>query len=164
MKFGEFKPRSAFLKLQDGENKVRFVSEAEEFNSVYEGRASQRFVAYVIDRTDGEVKSFTFGATIMKSISALANSQEYGFPDLPPYDVIIIRKGTGKETEYTVNAARKDTALTEIELKMISEQKSIKELSTKLNQTEPKQGIENTNQPPIEEYDKDDIEVKDIPF
>ena len=143
------------MKLVDGENKVRLVSEFEQFISVFKDQPPKtRFVAYVIDRVDGKVKPFTFGAQIAGGIQALATSSEYAFGNLPPYDIIITKSGSGMDTEYKVNAARKDTPLTEEEKEMVAKENPIAELARKLDKSVSA---------PID-VDSEDIDVKDIPF
>ncbi|MEK9207422.1 MAG: hypothetical protein AAB922_03005 [Patescibacteria group bacterium] len=163
MQYKSFKPQSNFYKLSEGENKLRLVGEAEMFISEYQGKPTTRFAAYVIDRVDGQVKPFTFGSQIMGQIASLANGSEYGFDDLPPYDLIVHKTGSGMATEYKVTPARKDTALTQEEEKAVAELKPITELAQKLS-NKVVAGEQNNAQPPIESYEENEISVADIPF
>lgn len=153
MKYNSYQPKSQFMKLVEGENKIRLVSEAEEFISEYNGKQSTRFVANVIDRADGAIKPFTFGSQIMGQLAALANGSEYGFDSLPPYDIIIHKTGSGMATEYKVTPSRKDVALTNEEEKAIAELKPVSEMAQKLSK-------KSDQQVPIEAYD----DVSQIPF
>ncbi len=116
-----------YLKLQDGPNKVRLVSEPKQIWKVFNGKdtetitdasaakakdAKMRFAMYVIDRAAGEVKIAEFGPSIMGQVADLAESDEYGFEGLPPYDMTIVKEGSGMDTEYKVIAARQNTELT----------------------------------------------------
>lgn len=129
-----------YLKLQDGPNKIRIVSDAKQIWKVFNGKdtvtitdpnadrpkeAKMRFAVIVIERASGEVKLAEFGASIMGQVADLAESDEYGFDGLPPYDITIIREGSGLETEYKVIAARQNTPLTAEEQAKIASMGSI---------------------------------------
>lgn len=118
---------SRFIKLTEGENPVRLVSGFTIYQKAYQGgKPSTRYACYAIDRKDGEIRFFEMGASIFKQVQALAMSSEYGFDDTPPYDMVVIRQGTGPmDTEYTVRPARKDTELTNEEKAKIAELKPI---------------------------------------
>ncbi len=125
--------KGAWLNLKEGENKMRIVSDFADYGNHFfppnksficigqendcayckdGNKPSVQFVGYVIDRTDNQVKVLRIGYTIYKQISEFGKNEEYGFEGLPPYDITIVRKGQGKETEYTVIPARKNTELT----------------------------------------------------
>jgi len=133
-----------WMNLEEGENKVRIVSEFTDYGSHYNNQIKKsviclgkkdceicqhgdvpkvQYLGWVIDRKDQEVKLLRIGHTIFKGIGELANNTEYKFDDLPSYDITIIRKGEGKDTRYNTIAARKDTKLTEEEEKKISKLK-----------------------------------------
>lgn len=133
----------SYLKLKHGENKIRIVSEAEVFGKHFKNKKSTvclgkeecdlcqegdkpkpSWLMWVIDRTDGNLKMLEAGYQIISQIQKMAQSSEYGFEDLPNYDIIIQKEGEALETEYTVTPARKDTELTIEERKNISELKS----------------------------------------
>lgn len=132
MKFNDYQnyvsSSNDFMNLKQGENKLRIVSEFETFQAEFQGKLKDRFMCYVIDRTDGQIKPFTTGASVFKQMGEHSVSSEYGFTDLPPYDVIIKKTGEGLDTEYLVTPARQDTPLTDEEKKNISELKPISEI------------------------------------
>jgi hypothetical protein len=134
---------SKYLKLHEGENKIRIVSEAgvmgkhwiEKKTIICIGKdegcsgcetgndPKPVWLCYVIDRTDNKIKLAEFGYTIIQQIQKLAQSEEYKFDVIPPYDITIVKTGSGLETEYTVIASRKDTPLTaeeEFEIKRLT--------------------------------------------
>ena|SRR3990167_9705367 len=166
MKYQDYKPTSKFLTLEQGENKIRLLTEAEQFTNVYNNIETTRFVAYAIDRKDGQIKPFTFGASIIGQIMQLARGTEYGFTtDTPPYDLIINRKGTEKATEYTVAPARKDTPLTKAETDALAELKPIAELAAKLDKKLVASEDHTKQTAPIEAYsDEGEISADQIPF
>lgn len=158
MKYSDYKSavgdKSGFVTLKDGENRLRLVSEAEPVRSFYEGKPRKKFVAYAIDRSDGKVKPFTFGATIFRRLGELSVSSEYAFDSLPPYDIIVKKTGTGKETEYSVDASRKDSELTQEEIDQVKSQTPISELARKLDDDEPVQG---------DPKKSEEVKMEDIP-
>ena len=142
---------SKFLKLKQGENKVRIVSEVGVFGKHWIDKKTiicvgkdkgchmcvagnlpkPQWLCWAIDRADNKIKQWEMGYTIIQQIQKLAQSEEYGFDDLPPYDITVIKQGEGLETEYSVIAARKDTPLTEVEQDEIENLPAIPEILEK---------------------------------
>ncbi len=148
-----------WMKLKDGSNKVRIVSDFADYgihsikdNGKYRSEVcigkdngcyycSQglpvkvQFLGWVIDRADNQVKLLRIGWVIASQIKAYQESEEYGFKDLPPYDIDIVRSGEGLETDYNVIPARKDTPLTPEEEEMIAKMvKDPKEIINKMKE------------------------------
>lgn len=136
----------AFFKAKQGANRVRIVSEPIEVYSIYskgsnsfrkfltekaaleakthlspDERFSKKYAMYIINRDTSQVQIAEFGPSIMKELVTLASSDDYGFEDVPPYDVTITKTGEQMETEYAVLPARANTELTKEELLMIGE-------------------------------------------
>lgn len=131
--YDSYKPinPSKFMTLEQGENKIRIVSDFVQYGMHYpKGKkpmycfgfkvchecielqpVKERILYWVIDRKDGQIKDLDVGNSIFKEIKRLRNSSEYGFDVIPPYDMIITMTGTGLDTEYTVMAARANTEL-----------------------------------------------------
>ena len=123
MKLGdiEIKSNSQFLKLEEGANKIRLVSEFIIREVTFPGseKPSQRYCAWVIDRKSNELRMAEFGKQIMKQLKTLCSNPDYAFDVVPEYDITINRAGSGIETEYSVVPDRKDTPITEDEQKLI---------------------------------------------
>ena len=138
-----------FYKLQAGENRIRLVSEPESFGSHYVtaekksficlgksecnwckvgDKPRARFYYWVIDRKDGVIKLAEFGWAVIGEVKALHDSAEYSFDDVPPYDLIITKLGTGMDTEYKVMASRTNVALTSEEAEKVKALKPLSEL------------------------------------
>lgn len=119
-----------YFKLDSGENKFRILTEPEPTASHYiaQGtkpaqctqdptceycakgiKVSYKVILYVLDRKDNQVKLAELPWSIYKAIGELANSSEYGFKSLPPYDLIVIRSGEGKEVRYQTTPGRDET-------------------------------------------------------
>jgi hypothetical protein len=124
-----------YFKLQEGDNRVRLMSECLERPGEYNGKPTFKWLCYVLDRKDGQVKPFFMAHTIYKQIEAFQLNPEYAFEEVPmPYDITINAKGAGtKEVDYTVVAARQNSQLTVDELKALEAQKPIRELQKALN-------------------------------
>jgi len=144
-KYG-IKEKGDWLNLQKGDNKIRIVSEFADFgvhtfkdtNGKYKTvvcvgkengcpycaqnlKVKVQFLGWVIDRKDGRIKLLKFGWKVAEKIRSLQASEEYGFTDLPPYDMNIVRVGDGLDTDYNVLPARQNTELTEEEKEKIME-------------------------------------------
>ncbi len=147
-KYG-IKSNDSWLKLVDGDNRIRIISEFEDYGVHYLKDEKKsvicigkdqcklckknievrcQFLGWVIDRSDNQVKLFRTGYSVIKQISELAKSSEYGFEGIPPYDIIINKKGQGLETKYSVLPARQNTPLTESELQLITTLEDPKEI------------------------------------
>lgn len=144
------KGNNDFYRLQDGENRVRIVSEPEIIGRHWiqserkyytcvgkdsgcrycagGNEPSPKYLYYVIDRADaGKIKIAEFGWSIVGTILELRKDTDYAFEDVPDYDIKIKKTGTGKETEYFVLAAPK-TALTSEEEGLVMAKRSLIEL------------------------------------
>lgn len=123
-----------YLKLKEGSNRLRLMSECLPHPSEYQGKKTFKWLCYVIDRVDGKVKPFFMPHTIYKQIEALQLEDDYAFSDLPmPYDLTVNAKGAGtKDVEYTVMPARKNTNITDAEMDDYEARKPIAELQATL--------------------------------
>jgi hypothetical protein len=92
------------LKLAGGQNRIRILSEPKMVRPVYQGTPNTKFVCWVIDRKDGDIKLFYMAKTILEAVSALEETPDYAFNKLPmPYDIRVNAKGAGtKEVVYSV--------------------------------------------------------------
>lgn len=136
-----------YLKLKEGGNRLRLMSECIAHPGEYQGRKTFKWLCYVIDRVDGKVKPFFMANVIYKQIEALQMNEDYSFADVPmPYDLTINAKGAGtKEVEYTIVPARKNTNITPAEMDDFESQKPIAELQAAL--TKEKHDEHNQTQP-----------------
>lgn len=112
-----------WYKISEGANRLRVLSQcavlAEHFKigPCYEGcpnhgaddpKASVRWLTWVLDYKDNQMKLAKLPHTIFKSLVELQNNPEYKFESLPmPFDITINAKGAGtKEVNYSVVPAR----------------------------------------------------------
>ena len=175
-----------WMRLKEGDNKIRIVSEFEPYGSHYV-RAEQKsyicvgkenhcrfcerglmprvqYIGYVIDRADGRVKLLQIGHQIFSQIGQYAKNPDYAFDVLPDYDITINKSGSGLNTTYTVIPARKNTPLTDEEKKMVAEKmkRTPKEIieSRKAKLLEMMRG-----EPPLPpEEGEEDGEIEEVPF
>lgn len=129
---------SIYLKLQDGQNRIRPVSSPipvwtefdrankkatkwlDEQTAKNHPDAKQRFAMWCLDRADGKIKMAEFGISIMKQIQTLALDPDYTVDgDIFPYDVKINREGSGLETEYTVTPSPASPLTAEEQAKIV---------------------------------------------
>jgi hypothetical protein len=68
-----------FFKIKEGDNRVRLLSECLPHQNYYKGQKSFKWLCYVLDRKDGDVKAFFMPHTIYKSIEALQLNPDYAF-------------------------------------------------------------------------------------
>lgn len=145
-----------WLTFEPGDNKIRIVSEYEAFgkhwtgnkaiicvghgNCVYcnqDNKVTAKFILWVIDRKDGKIKKAEIGWSILKTLADLQKDAEYGFEELPPYDITIkkIISGTGSlpsDTKYSVVPARQNVELTLEETASIAKLIPIKDILDKM--------------------------------
>lgn len=145
-----------YLKLQEGDNRIRLMSECLEHPGEFNGKPTFKWLCYVLDRRDGKIKPFFMAHTIYKAIEALQLNEDYKFDEVPmPYDVTINAKGAGtKEVVYTVMPARANTALTPAEKALLVGTQPIAELQKALNEKQP--APTPAAEPEEEEMEEDD--------
>lgn len=181
---------SDFYTLQQGDNKLRIVSEfairvghyikkgmgakgktypcTQDENCSYcnEGlKPSTKFLCHIIDRTDGKFKLVEFGVMIMKQLKALSKDPQYTFSITPSYDINVKKAGSGLDTKYTVLPDRADTVLTEDEKKVIATLKHpamIVDALDKKKQSESQMSIEAQGQ--VQANQESEVKVEDIPW
>jgi hypothetical protein len=126
----------SYLKLQEGDNRIRLMSECLPHSNEYKGKKRFQWLCYIIDRKDGRLKPLFMAHTIYKQIEALQLNQDYVFDEVPmPYDLTISAKGAGsKEVVYTIVHARQNTPLTPAELEDLKAAKPIRELQQTLQE------------------------------
>lgn len=155
-----------YLKLQEGVNRLRLMSECLPHVSEFKGKRNFKWLCYVIDRRDGKVKPFFMAHTIYKQIVALQTNEDYAFTDVPmPYDLTVNAQGAGtKEVVYTVVPARKESAITALEHQQFSAIKPLAELQQALKDKAAK--TESTDSPHVEPHDDHGAPLTedDIPF
>ena len=62
------------LKLADGDNQIRVLSEPRFIQTMFKGNLTKKFVMWVIDRKDGKVKLFYAAKTIVDYLADLENN------------------------------------------------------------------------------------------
>jgi len=116
------KPTSFYMKLQEGENRIRILSKpivgwldwkdkkpvryrmekkpAQPFNKDLPLKHFWAFIVFNYAAEEIQVLEIT-QATIRKTIESLCNDKDWGVPF--NYDIKIVKTGEGKDTEYAVN-------------------------------------------------------------
>lgn len=134
--------------LEAGENKFRLLSELEPFIQHFikeENRfvncddkrcehckakinKSSKVVAYILDRTDDKIKLAKLPWAVYTNLGDLSGSSEWGFTDLPLYDLLVLKRGEGKSTRYSVNGTRNDKPLTLDQSQEFAAKRPVKEV------------------------------------
>ena len=129
-----------YLKLKEGANRFRLVSECLAHEGEYNGKKNFKWLCLVIDRADGKVKPFFMPHTIYKQIVALQRSDDYAFDGVPmPYDLTINADGAGtKEVKYALMPARKESPLTAAENQALADHKPIADVKKALDEKNAK--------------------------
>ena len=139
--------KQGFYDFEQGDNKVRIVSEAEvvfkhwinnkgvvcpEDDSCThcgEGhKPKKQYACYLIDRRDGQLKVGMLPASVGNQLKAFSQEPDYAFEGIPPYDVNIKKTGEKLETEYSVIPARGNSELTSAEVIAVGLVKPIEEV------------------------------------
>jgi hypothetical protein len=159
-----------YLKLKEGDNKIRLVSSPVPHQSVYKGNITFKYLIFVLDRVDGKIKPFFCPVTVMRTISELQQDADWSFEGFPmPYDINIKANGAGtKEVKYSVIASPVRTELTIEQVAEIA-QKDIKAFQQKLKDADLKKlRDERGNEPTYEQVntqpDPNDLKISSIPF
>jgi len=97
-------------------------------------KPSLKYLMWLIDRKDGKMKIGKLTYKVVKAIADWKTTEEFGYTDIPGYDIIIQKTSNGsKSTDvvYTISAARQDTPLTNEEIKMSDNLPSLEEIVNK---------------------------------
>lgn len=158
-------------KFEEGENRIRVLSPGEPTASHFQNKkflgtcygvekgcpfhigqykdtlSRVKFLMYIIDRKDNQIKLANMPYIIIKAIGALQENQDYAFDEIPmPYDITINAKGAGKiEVEYTVIPSPKLIPLTQEEQNELLKLKSVKEIVERMKEKQ-KEKIDNDPQ------------------
>lgn len=124
--------KSDYFKFQEGKNTILVLTEPVHFRQafnvgiVYHGCdyndiASSKYLTYVKDMKDGQIKLMEMSHTIAKSVVALGEGARTKFDTFPmPYVLEITATGAGKATvKYTI-VAGVDETLTKEEVEELS--------------------------------------------
>jgi len=186
--------KGEWLKLQDGDNKLRIVSDFEAFGNHYiretgdagicigkekgcrfcavGDKPKVNYLCWVIDRKDSKVKLFKFGYSVYEQLVNMAQSDEWGFiSEVMPYDITIKKTGSNLSTKYQVMGSPKILPITEEEEKSIKENKSIADVVQSLKDKELKvetkvlTNIQDDQEDiPVIQQDEENIDLSDIPL
>lgn len=129
-----------FYKLKEGDNRFRLMSECLPHRSTFQGKPKFKWLCYVLDRRDGEIRPFFMAHKIYKAIEALQVNEDYAFAEVPmPYDLTVHAKKAGtKDVEYTLMPARRETPLTADEIEKFDAQKPLAELKAAIDEKQQK--------------------------
>ena len=147
--------------FQEGDNKIRLVSEAVLHESEYQGKPTRKWVLYVIDRRDGQAKLCFMANKVMGMIANLQESEDWGFEKEMPYDINVRTTNAGKlEVEYSILPSPKKVALTAQEKQIIVGLKPIRQVVEDLRAKQEDKGTPNPvtvavddGEPPISDDD-----------
>lgn len=151
--------KGEYLKLKEGDNKLRILSEPVPHQSSYKGQVTFKFLMFVLDRADGVIKPFFMPVGVMRMIVSLQKDADWVFDGFPmPYDININAKGAGtKEVTYAVFPSPAKQSLTNEQIEELSK-KDIYEFQKKLNKSQDEERIN----APVEPTHT--INVDSIPF
>lgn len=109
------KGSSQFFSLEDGKSaRVRIQSDPYVFQTTFKRidgtkSISTRYAWLIYNFDEKQPQALKMSGTFFSSLAALIKNPEYGDPT--QYDIHIARTGTGTDTIYTVNGARKNLEL-----------------------------------------------------
>lgn len=129
----------AYLKIKEGNNKIRLLSETVGYESYYKGNRNVKFICWVLDYVDGKVKLYFMPFKILKSIEALQiATDDYRFDEVPmPYDITINATNAGtKEVNYSVLPARANSPIEKQVLDDLNGKASIADVIIKLKEND----------------------------
>lgn len=141
-----------FFKFQEGDNRVRLMSECLPHTSMFDGKKNFKWLCYILDRRDGDVKAFFMPHKVYKAIEALQMNPDYAFSEIPmPYDLTIHAKKAGtKDVEYALIPARRETPLTADEREKLAAAKPLAELKAAIDEKQQRGATTNTSPVPSE--------------
>ena len=186
----EYKIGGDIWKPKNGDNRVRLLSGYEVYGFHWIGdkqtgtggicigkdngckfcgkgdKPKAKFLIWILDRTDSEVKVAQVGYTVVQQIGEYQENPEWAFEETPGYDINIKRTGQSIETKYTVQPSPNKVALTEEEQALVID--TIKPLKGIISRMKEKAGgkpdIIQVEEPEAAQADTNEIRVEDVPF
>lgn len=130
------------FKIQEGANRLRILSEFLPHTSYYQGSRRFQWLGYILDRKDGQVKTWFMPNSIHKHIEAIQQDPDWAFDEVPmPYDITVNAKGAGtKEVEYGVTPSPKRVPLTTAEEAAFLAKKAIREVQQAIVEKQNERG------------------------
>ena len=176
-----------FWRPESGKNRVRVISEfgvfgshwikkdnrsytcvGSENNCVYCSNGDSpraRFLFWIIDRKDGQVKLAETGYSVIKQLGELGKSDDWGFSQAPDYDIVITKTGEALKTEYSVTPTPKRSKLSkEEEAVAIKIVKPIEDIIEKMKEKIGGASGNTVQEVKEEEVAEDEVDVDNIPF
>lgn len=148
------------FKIQEGQNRIRLLTEPIPHQGSFQGKKNFKWLVYVLDRADKQVKLFFMPHTIFKAIRDFQRSEDYAFDEIPmPFDLTINATHAGtKEVEYTVIPSPKRSGLTAEEQKALGSKKPIEEVHRALKEKEMEKAAESFSDSPPPAFDPDTVD------
>lgn len=147
------------FKIQEGANRVRLLTEPLAHRGSYKGTPNFKWLVYVLDRKDGQVKLWFMPHIIFKTLRDYQRSEDFAFDEIPmPYDVTVNAKNAGtKDVEYTVMPSPKRSGLTTDEQKQLSAKKPIEDVHRALIEKDMERAAESYSDEAPPPFDPDSI-------
>jgi hypothetical protein len=146
------------FKFEEGSNKIRIISRPIIHVGQYKGDQTVKYVAYVLDYKDGQVKPAFLPKKIINDIGNYQINTDYAFDDFPmPYDITVMATGAGtKEVKYSVLPAKHETQLSEEALEQLKKKKPIEEFVSGLDsQVVPQAQFDGPLEEDVDEVNKE---------
>jgi len=181
--------QGGFWRPEPGENKIRVLTAYEAYGShwVNEGKKGRsyicigkdngckyckegskptaKFLYWILDRKDGEIKLAETGYSVVKQLGELAMSDDWKFIGAPDYDVNIKKTGEGLETKYTVMPSPKRSKLTKEEQDIFDKTATpIEDIIEKMKEKAGKPSDTIDIDKEGKEDEDDDVNIDSIPF
>ena len=149
---------SGVFKAQEGQNRLRLLTTPLPHSELFQGERRFKWLLYVLDRADGQVKPYFLPHSIFKMVEALQTNPDWEFDDFPmPYDIVLSAKGAGtRDVDYTIQPARKSVPLTADEENALDKKQPIAEFHAKLR--ERKADSEE------QRFDPDEVKDNEVPL
>jgi len=179
--------QGGFWRPEPGDNKIRVLTPYEAYGShwVQEENRSHtcigldngckyckagnkpraKFLFWILDRKDGEVKLAETGYSVVKQLGEFAKSEDWKFDGSPDYDITIKKTGERLDTEYAVIPSPNKGKLTKTEQDAFNKDiKPIEDIIEKLKEKEGKQSDVIDVDKEGKEEDDGEVDVSGIPF
>lgn len=176
-----------FWRPQQGDNKIRILTTGEvigshfvqEDNKSYTcigkdngckyceagDKPSVKFLFWVLDREDGEVKIGQVGYSVFKQLGELGKDDDWKFDGVPDYDVTIKRTGEKLKTEYFVQPTKNNEKLNDEENQKVKDTvKDLKEIVNKMKEKAGKSVDVNDDMNVNNDDEEEGINLDDVPF
>lgn len=174
--------KSEYFSIEEGKNKVRILSDFVPVGTHFinkkaypcpldntcklckKDKKSVRGMMYLYSYNTGNIEVAELPWTVIRKLGEFSQTEDYKFEGAPPYDLVITKEGTGKQTKYDLLPGKNEDPLSEEIMAAYKEMMPIKEFSEKQFKDKWERIRDELSEDTQPQSEPEKIELDDLPF